>query len=417
MKKLLILGGNTTERVIVEHAKKLGYYTIVTDNHVDWNLSPAKQIADEAWNFSWSNIDSLAQQCIKKQVNGVIAGFSEFRVESMIKLCETLCLPCWLTMEQLDLTRDKIQFKQLCKQYQIPCVTEYDFNHVSIFPVIIKPVDRAGSVGINVAYNEQQLKHFYLEAKSLSPSKKVIIEEYIDDGTKFDVYYFIHDKNIELVGTSDTIMCDKKRGSETLQKAWTYPSVYESLFKEELSIHLEKMILDIGIIDGYVTMSAFYREGKFYFFEAGFRLSGEMSFDYYKRMTGQCYLDALIRYSLNDSHLTPRPVSLPRKNGYVITLNFFGKDGVVGSIVGLDFLKRHKNVIAFLLYVKEGDVIKNKSSVLKKIALCTLYSETKEDLGNIINLINEKFDIKSDCSVSLIYERLIVPQTNNIYAV
>ncbi len=41
MKKLLILGGNATETVIVEKAKELGVYTIVTDNHEDWSCSPA----------------------------------------------------------------------------------------------------------------------------------------------------------------------------------------------------------------------------------------------------------------------------------------------------------------------------------------------------------------------------------------
>lgn len=44
MDKLLILGGNPTEIEIVERAKKLGLYTIVTDNHTDWKLSPAKQL-------------------------------------------------------------------------------------------------------------------------------------------------------------------------------------------------------------------------------------------------------------------------------------------------------------------------------------------------------------------------------------
>lgn len=43
MKKLLILGGNYIEENIVKAAKELGFYTITTDNHSDWNLSPAKK--------------------------------------------------------------------------------------------------------------------------------------------------------------------------------------------------------------------------------------------------------------------------------------------------------------------------------------------------------------------------------------
>ena len=60
MKKIiLILGGDYLEIEIVKRAKSLGYYTIVTDNHYDWMLSPAKQMADEGWNISWSDIDAL----------------------------------------------------------------------------------------------------------------------------------------------------------------------------------------------------------------------------------------------------------------------------------------------------------------------------------------------------------------------
>ena len=46
MKKLLILGGNTLSCDIVNAAKRLGVYTIVTDWY-DTDRSPAKLIADE----------------------------------------------------------------------------------------------------------------------------------------------------------------------------------------------------------------------------------------------------------------------------------------------------------------------------------------------------------------------------------
>lgn len=46
MKKILILGGTAQQIKLVEAAKKMGVYTIVTDYLVD---SPAKKVADEAW--------------------------------------------------------------------------------------------------------------------------------------------------------------------------------------------------------------------------------------------------------------------------------------------------------------------------------------------------------------------------------
>ena len=74
MKKLLILGASIRENVIIRHARKLGIYTIVTDYHEDWSLSPAKYAADEAWNISWSEIDTLAAKCTEEQISGILAG-------------------------------------------------------------------------------------------------------------------------------------------------------------------------------------------------------------------------------------------------------------------------------------------------------------------------------------------------------
>ena len=227
MKKILILGGNHIEKEIVLRAKELGYYTIVTDNHEDWSLSPAKQIADEGWNISWSDIDSLEDECIKRHVDGVLAGFSEFRVEAMIKLCNRLNLPCSLNMHQLDVTRDKIMFKEICRKNHVPTVPEYSLDNVSSFPVIIKPVDRAGSIGINVAYNKTELKKYYQVALSLSPSKQVIIEDFITNGIKFDVYYYVQNGTPYFLGSSDTIMCKGDLGVKILQKCWPFKSKYE----------------------------------------------------------------------------------------------------------------------------------------------------------------------------------------------
>ena len=78
-KRLLILGCSQDECQIVEAARELGVYTITTDNHENWDDAPAKKIADEAWNISWSDIDALKEKALMRNVDGVIAGYSEFR--------------------------------------------------------------------------------------------------------------------------------------------------------------------------------------------------------------------------------------------------------------------------------------------------------------------------------------------------
>lgn len=406
-KKLLILGGNVLEKEIVNRAKMLGYYTIVTDNHTDWNLSPAKSIADEGWNISWSDVDELAKKCKKEEVCGVLAGFSEFRVENMIKLCNRLHLPCSLTMEQLEVTRDKILFKDTCRKYGINTIPEHHIEDADIpFPVIVKPVDRAGSIGINVAHDKDELTTFYNIAYNLSPSKHVIIEDFINDGTKVDVYYYVKDHKISFLGSSDTIMCKGEKGAKILQKAWPFKSIFEEKYLKEVDEKVRKMFVGLGINNAYATMSAFYRNGQFYFFEAGFRLSGELSYHYYEAIYGLNYMDSMIKYSMGDVDSAVYKDCF-NKDKYCIVLNFFGVDGVVHEIKGIDSLLCNPNIYAIELYVAQNEIVKNSTNVFRKIAMFTIISDTHAQMFEAVAVVNKFFDVLDNCGNSLVYERVL----------
>ena len=406
MKRLLVLGGNYTEFVIVKRAKALGVYTIVTDNHTDWSLSPAKQIADEAWNISWSDIDALYRKCSETEVDGVLAGFSEFRVENMIKLCSLLNLPCSLTMDQLNITRDKKKFKQLCSQFGLECVHEYSIDGACDFPVIVKPVDRAGSIGINVANNIAELRQHYELAMSLSPSKNVIIEDFITDGIKVDVYYYVHDKTITFLGSSDTIMCEGTEGARILQKGWVYSSHFEKLYIETADFKVREMLRFLNLKNCYVTMSAFCEEDKFLFFEAGFRLSGEFSFDYYQSLTGVNYLDCIIQYSLGDNSVSRTFVDANDLCPlYAVTLNYFCKDGHIACITPEESLNSIPNTKAYI-YVKAGDDVSNPTAVYKKAIMCTLVEKDRSKLKELVRKVNQTVTIQTEDFRNLIYEKV-----------
>lgn len=404
-KKLLILGGDYTECCIVERAKALGYYTIVTDYHTDWRLSPAKQMADEGWDISWSDIPMLEANCLSAGVQGVLAGFSEFRVENMIRLCDKLHLPCSLTMHQLDVTRDKQLFKQTCRKYGIPTVKEHRIDDVKTYPVIIKPVDRAGSIGINVARNFKELNTYSDYAKSLSPSSSIIIEDFIEDGTKFDVYYYVKDGEIFFLGSSDTIMCKGKTGAKILQKCWPFKSKYEREYLDTTDNLVRGMFKGLGIRNTYATLSAFYQKGKFRFFETGFRLSGEMSYNYYEHLTGINYMDSMIRYAMGD----PDAADYKEKESATsvsMVLNFFLTDGVIGRIKGIDELSFYKAVRRINTYIKEGDTVKNATNVFKKGLMVTLIANSQDDLYKTVAFVNTHLDIEDTAGNSMVYERV-----------
>ena len=398
-KKLLVLGATNDEVSIIEEAKRMGLYTIVTDNHTDLDSSPAKKYADEYWNISWSDIATLETKSKQANIDGIIAGYSEIRIENMVKLCSCLHLPCYINEQQLDTTRDKLKFKQFCREHQIPTVRQYELDDKEMkFPVIIKPVDRAGGIGINVAYNKEQYDKYLAEALSLSLTKTVIVEDFIENGVKFDCYYVINDSVVELMGTCDTLMHSKStRGQETIQKAWVIPSLFENNFINQYDELFKNMIRHLGFKNGYADISCFYKDEVCYVFEAGFRLSGGHSFDYQFVTSGTSYLRTMINHSLGlpvQQYIRPK-----RQSKAVIYLLHVNTPGIekVKSIEGLDSLKYDKSFITVIPKLHIGSETKpNKPT---RFAMVTVLADTFDEVRSKIDFINKCVYLKTESNV------------------
>ena len=67
-KKLLLLAGANVHCKVVNAAKEMGVYTIVTDYLKD---SPAKEIADESWMLDIKDINGIVGKCKEVGVDGV----------------------------------------------------------------------------------------------------------------------------------------------------------------------------------------------------------------------------------------------------------------------------------------------------------------------------------------------------------
>ena len=156
-KKLLVLGGTVDEINLVKRAQKLGAYVIVTDYYENRDISVAKTIADEAWDVSWSDVPQIVQKCKDNKIDGITAGYSEIKIDYLIKICKCLDKPCYINEKQLEITRNKKLFKEYCRSCNVPTVKEYvDVDSVDEYPVIVKPVDRSAAIGIHICHNHSK---------------------------------------------------------------------------------------------------------------------------------------------------------------------------------------------------------------------------------------------------------------------
>jgi len=403
--KILVLGATSNEISIVERVHEMGMYAIVTDYHTDWHDSPAKYVADEAWNISWSDIPALKDKCIECGVRGVLAGYSEFRVSCMIDLCESLHLPCYINRQQLEITRDKLKFKNFCRQFNIPVVPDYGPDDEIVYPVIIKPTDRAGGIGINVAYNAEEYARYLDCALSLSPSKTVIVEDFISDGMKFDSAYYIENGKSYLIETCDTVMLNREKGSEKVQNAWTFPSQHEKEYIEKVDGAVRQMLDSLDMPCGVANISFFYRNGSFYIFETGFRLGGGHSFDYQRVSGGVDYLEKMLEYAVS-GRCADTKIELPDDRGYALTYNVYAESSISGKIEeieGLDTICEQPGLITFVQMMQKGDVVEKGNAFL--LMKCTWHSSSINQILDNVNEVNKIVRVRvNDVDFAVCYQ-------------
>ena len=228
-KKLLLLGTNAGTTDMVDYARSQGAYVIVTDN-LPPEKSAAKVIADEAWQISTADVDNLQKLAITNHINGITAGASEFNLERALTLCERLGLPFYCNRKQWDTCSNKELFKQLCRANGFPVVKEYtiDSNYREEdlrkirYPIIVKPVDSSGGIGIHLCQNESELFNSYTKALSLSKTNRAIVEEFIE-GDEFQAGYTIKDSEISLSCMGDKYVYPGPSETIQLPQASTWP--------------------------------------------------------------------------------------------------------------------------------------------------------------------------------------------------
>ncbi len=304
-RKLLIIGSSGAEMAIVKAAKGLGLHTICCDGITNPALSPAKQDSDEAWDIDYSKINEVAYMCRKHGVDGVMAGYSEWRVLAATKIAKAIGKPFYACEEQIELTRDKRKFKDLCVECGVPVPMDYCFDlpmkaedYESIhYPVIVKPVDNGGRKGISVCHNQEELEVAVEYALNNSVCKRIIIEDYIS-GTEITALYTLKDGGITLSLLKDKYPC---ANYNQLCNLTLSPSAFTSEYISTVDPNVRALLKKISAENGVCFFQMIAGERGIVVFEMGYRLNGGNDYKIISRMNGENYMNMLINHSITGS--------------------------------------------------------------------------------------------------------------------
>lgn len=394
-KKLLILGAYLTEIEIVEAAKKEGIYTIVTDNHTDWSLAPAKNVADEAWNISWSDIETLKTKCEENCVDGCFAGFSENRISCAQALCQALGKPFYSDNSKLDTIVDKLKFKQACIDSGVTVPKSYKYGDKIEFPVIVKPADNGGSRGITVCHREEEFETAYQKALGASNNKTVVIEQYIvADETM--VYFTVHNGKVDVSAMCDRYMHHFGNEITQLPVGYYYPSKHLDSFLQHNFESYERLIHNLGIQNGLIAFQSFAVGNDLIPFDPTYRLDGTMTYHICEKVTGSNVLDMLIHHSLsgimgNDGQISS--IENPHFDKVCFQLPILLKQGRITKIIGLDKIHNLKQVVHIFQKHSEGDTMEKAADFSQIFCRIHMVGNNVDELKDATKFIYDNLSI------------------------
>lgn len=182
MKKIIIIGANEFQYKIIEKANNLGYETHV----FAWEEGAvAKNISDFFYPISIIEKDEILRECKKIKPDAICTIATDLAMPTVNYIAKNLNL-VGNTLESTELTTNKFKMRERLSKEGLPCPWYkliFEFNELDQkklkFPLIVKPIDRSGSRGINKVLTIEELKKAIKLAKEVSFIDKILVEEYI----------------------------------------------------------------------------------------------------------------------------------------------------------------------------------------------------------------------------------------------
>ncbi len=248
MKKLLLLGGARYLLPVIEAAHKLGIYVITCDYLPD-NI--AHKYSDQYLNVSIIDKNAVLEAAKKEKIDGIMSFATDPGVVTAAYVAEKMGLPAAGSYESVSILQDKGRFRKFltdngfvvphARSYENILEAQKDTDYFN-WPVIVKPVDSAGSKGVTKVDSPENLEKSIKYALEFSHSNKFIVEDFIEKkGCSSDSDCFSVDGKL-VVATFSSQRFDAKAENPYAPMAYSWPSTFTEEHEEELKSELQRLL-------------------------------------------------------------------------------------------------------------------------------------------------------------------------------
>lgn len=395
-KKLMLLGGLRYLLPIINIAHKLGYYVITCD-YLPNNI--AHKYSDEYINVSIIDKDAVLRIAQEKRIDGIMSFAVDPGVVTAAYVAEQMGLPFQGSYESVCILQDKSKFRKFLSdnKFNVPNAKGYtnlndalaDVDYFN-WPVIVKPVDSAGSKGVSRVDTPNDLAKAIEYALSEAHNGHFIIEDFLEkEGNTSDSDCFTVDGKLVFFSFSDQRF-DANASNPYTPSAYSWPSTMPQWAQDELKNELQRLMVLLNMKTGiYNIETRLCKNGKAYIMEVSPRGGGNRLSEMLNYSTNTNIIEYAVRAAMGENTVG---LCAPNYSGYLAEIILHSdKKGVFGN---LEVAESFKNkVVETDLWVSPGDKVECFDGANHAIGTLVMRYDSLDELNSAMN------KIKSWCNV------------------
>ncbi len=395
MKTILFFGSTYGNNEAIRYAKSLGVRTIVTD-YLAPEQSKDKLVADEYWMISTGDLDALEVKCRQENVNAIANFVSDFNIKNAAILSARLNLPFFTSEEVFRYSIDKRAFKDFCRQHGVPTPKDYfvdsnsanqDLSKVQ-YPVVVKPTDMAGNVGLSYCENQNELRQGIKLALDKSPSKNIIVEQQLTGDEWYSIYAMSQG---EIRHIALNAMYSEPGYPSCCYSITTTVSSWIRRWVSEVNPLVENMLNDMNCQEGACFVQGMTDGEEIYVIEMGYRLDGDTMFIPYKQLINFDLIHYITDYLLqgkSDPKALPSSQTEPFEKCACSYMLWTHSSGTLKNIYGLEDIAKMKNT-SILRKAYPGDHVDQ----FRPVGNIMFVSDTCKEMCQTIDYINKTIKV------------------------
>lgn len=358
-KKLLLLGGTRYLLPVIESAHDLGC-EVVTCDYLPDNI--AHQYSDAYVNASIVDKDAVLQAAEQVKADGIMSFAADPGVVAASYAAEKLGLPFQGSYDAVQILQNKGRFRGFLRDHGFNCPFSYtvssikesiDLSESLVYPVIVKPVDSAGSKGVSKVESNEEMEGAVRNAMAFSISGQCIIEQFIEkQGDSSDSDGFLVNGEPACISFS-TQLFDLEGRNPYVPAAYVMPSSISSDHQKTLISEIGRLSKLLGLRTGLFNIETRVgQDGKPYIMEMSPRGGGNRLSEMLRYASGIDLIRASVQASLG---MEVQDVRTPQYDGVWYQLMIHSvREGVFRGIEYADGF-RDKHVVDEQLWIDPGE--------------------------------------------------------------